>query len=172
MTANQLHHFTPIRAVIDGRFKYILSYIPYRQFTLPNYYQWRMLSNKTWDKLVLEERNTNPDWKQTFEAHPAEMLFDLEKAPDELHDLSGTLEHAGTLFKMRQALSNHIHTISDLGFFLPISRTSHILYDKVCKEKYPLNEFCTLVETAETAITTSLPMLEKVNVSPLPEMRF
>ena len=74
--------------------------------------------------------NTNPDWKQTFEAHPAEMLFDLEKDPDELHDLSTSPEYVETLFKMRQALSEHIRTTGDLGFFLPDSRTGHILYEK------------------------------------------
>lgn len=79
LAANQLHHFMPVRAVTDGRFKYIRSYIPYRQFALRNYYQWGMPSNKAWDKLVLEGHNTNPNWKLTFEAHPAEMLFDLEK---------------------------------------------------------------------------------------------
>ena len=31
LAANQLHHFMPVRAATDGRFKYIRSYIPYRQ---------------------------------------------------------------------------------------------------------------------------------------------
>ncbi len=38
LAANQLHHFMPVRAATDGRFKYIRSYIPYRQFALRNYY--------------------------------------------------------------------------------------------------------------------------------------
>lgn len=172
LAANQLHHFMPVRAATDGRFKYIRSYIPYRQFALRNYYQWGMPSNKAWDKLVLGGQNTNPDWKQTFEAHSAEMLFDLEKDPDELHDLSGIPEYADVLAKMRWALSGHIRTTNDLGFFLPDSRTGHILYEKVRKEKYPLDDLYLLVETAGTATPASLPLLEKAIVSPLPEMRF
>jgi len=45
------------------------------------------------------------------------MLFDLEKDPDELHDLSGVSEYEGVLCKMRQALSAHIRVTTDLGFF-------------------------------------------------------
>lgn len=58
------------------------------------------------------------------------------------------------------------------GSSLPTSRTGHILYDKVRKEKYPLNELYTLVETAGTATTASLPMLEEAITNPLSEMRF
>src|SRR3712207_233034 len=100
------------------------------------------------------------------------MLFDLEKDPGELNDLSGTFQYAEILSKMRQALSEHIRTTGDLGFFLPTSRTEHILYNKVRKEKYPLNELYSLVETAGTATPASLCMLERAIGSPLPEMRF
>ena len=172
LAANQLHHFMPVRAVTDGRFKYIRSYIPYRQFALRNYYQWGMPSNKAWDELVLGGHNTNPDWKQTFEAHPAEMLFDLEKDPGELRDLSDDPACAETLARIRRALSDHIRTTNDLGFFLPGSRTGHILYEKVRREKYPLHELYRLVETAGTATVASLPLLEKAIASSLPEMRF
>lgn len=116
LASNQLHHFMPIRAVTDGRFKYIRSYIPYRQFALRNYYQWGMPSNQVWDELILKG-GENPEWSQPFQSHPAEMLFDLEKDPDELHDLSGVSEYEGVLWKMREALSAHIRVTTDLGFF-------------------------------------------------------
>lgn len=144
LAANQLHHFMPVRAATDGRFKYIRSYIPYRQFALRNYYQWGMPSNKAWDKLVLGGHNTNPDWAQTFNAHPAEMLFDLEKDPGELHNLSDSPEYAEVLVKMRTALSGHIRATKDLGFFMPTSRENVVLYDKVRKEKYPWTN-CTIL---------------------------
>lgn len=172
LAANQLHHFMPVRAVTDGRYKYIRSYIPYRQFALRNYYQWGMPSNKAWDDLVLGGHNTNPDWELTFNGHPAEMLFDLESDPGELHDLSETPENKEVLTKMRQALSKHLRSTKDLGFFLPNSRTGHILYDKVRKEKYPMEELYALVETASCATTDALPLLEKSITSTLPEMKF
>ena len=153
-------------------FKYIRSYIPYRQFALRNYYQWGMPSNKAWDKLVLGGHNTNPDWAQTFNAHPAEMLFDLEKDPGELHNLSDSPEYAEVLAKMRKALSEHIRSTKDLGFFMPTSRVNTTLYDKVRKEKYPLNELYNLVELAGTAKASDASVFEKALSSQYPEMRY
>lgn len=170
--ANQLHHFMPVRAVTDGHIKYIRSYIPYRQFALRNYYQWGMPSNKAWDKLVLGNHNTNPDWALTFDAHPAEMLFDLDKDPGELHDLSSSPEYAEVLAKMRNELSNHIRNTHDLGFFLPTSRTGHVLYDVVRKEKYPMEELYKLVEAAGIGDIASLPLFEKAIASSHRDMRF
>lgn len=170
--ANQLHHFMPVRAVTDGHIKYIRSYIPYRQFALRNYYQWGMPSNKAWDKLVLGNHNTNPDWALTFDAHPAEMLFDLDKDSGELHDLSSSPEYAEVLAKMRNELSNHIRSTHDLGFFLPTSRTGHVLYDVVRKEKYPMEELYKLVEAAGIGDIASLPLFEKAIASSHRDMRF
>lgn len=170
--ANQLHHFMPVRAVTDGHIKYMRSYIPYRQFALRNYYQWGMSSNKAWDKLVLGNHNTNPDWALTFDAHPAEMLFDLDKDPGELHDLSSSPEYAEVLAKMRNELSNHIRNTHDLGFFLPTSRTGHVLYDVVRKEKYPMEELYKLVEAAGIGDVASLPLFEKAIASSHRDMRF
>lgn len=170
--ANQLHHFMPVRAVTDGRFKYLRSYIPYRQFALRNYYQWGMPSNQAWDRWVLGGHNTNPEWEQTFHTHPAEMLFDLEKDPDELHDLSALPEYAETLATLRQALAQHVRTTTDLGFFLPTSRTGICLYEMVRKECYPLEELYTVAETAGTATAAAVPLLEKAISSPLPDIRF
>lgn len=170
--ANQLHHFMPVRAVTDGHIKYMRSYIPYRQFALRNYYQWGMPSNKAWDKLVLGNHNTNPDWALTFDAHPAEMLFDLDKDPEELHDLSSSPEYAEVLAKMRNELSNHIRSTHDLGFFLPTSRTGHVLYDVVRKEKYPMEELYKLVEAAGIGDIASLPLFEKAIASSHRDMRF
>lgn len=170
--ANQLHHFMPVRAVTDGHIKYMRSYIPYRQFALRNYYQWGMPSNKAWDKLVLGNHNTNPDWALTFDAHPAEMLFDLDKDPGELHDLSSSPEYAEVLAKMRNELSNHIRNTHDLGFFLPTSRTGHVLYDVVRKDKYPMEELYKLVEAAGIGDVASLPLFEKAIASSHRDIRF
>lgn len=170
--ANHLHHFTPVRAVSDGQYKYIRSYMPYRQFALRNYYQWGMPSNKAWDKLVLGGHNTNPDWDQPFGTHPAEMLFDLETDPFELHDLSADPQYKKVLKKFRKLESEHIRNTVDLGFFLPTSRKDIVLYDMVRENGYPLEDLWTLVEKAGMATVNDIPELVKAMESPLDDFRF
>ena len=121
--------------------------------------------------MVLGGHNTNPDWAQTFNAHPAEMLFDLEKDPGELHNLSDSPEYAEVLAKMRKALSEHIRSTKDLGFSCHF-RVNTTLYDKVRKEKYPLNELYNLVELAGTAKASDASVFEKALSSQYPEMRY
>ena len=169
---NHLHHFTPVRAVSDGQYKYLRSYMPYRQFALRNYYQWGMPSNKAWDRLVLGGHNTNPDWAQPFDVHPAEMLFDLEADPFELHDLSTDPEYQEVLEKFRKLESAHIRETVDLGFFLPTSREDVVLYDMVREEDYPLEELWNLAEMAGIATVKDIPALMKAASSPLDDFRF
>lgn len=172
LAANQLHHYMPVRAAMNKRFKYIHSYIPYRQFAMRNYYQWGMPSNKAWDKWVMGKHNTNSAWGQPFEHHPAEMLFDLEKDTFELNDLSGKAEYAEVLKYFRDEMDKHIRSTKDLGFFLPTSRKEVILYNKVRDEKYPLDELYTLVQMAGMATKDNYAALRKYLTSSNPEMRY
>lgn len=149
--SNQLQHYMPMRVARDKRYKYFRSYIPYRQFSLRNYYQWGMPANQAWDRLVLENGETNPILRQPFEHHPAEMLFDLEKDPFETVNLAGNKEYAKILNKFRKAAAANIRKTADLGFFLPSSREGVNLYQKVRQEKYPLKTLYRAAELAGTA---------------------
>lgn len=171
-SANHLHHFTPARAVSDGRFKLLRTYIPYRQFAMRNYYQWGMPSNKAWDRCIIDGTNENPAYALPFSPHPAEMLFDLVNDPGEINDLSGNPEYAEKLDELRSALDRHIRSTGDLGFFLPTSREGHILYDKVRKENYPLDELYDLVAKAGVATAEDVPYLTKYLSDERDEMRF
>ena len=150
-TANQLHHYVPMRAARDGRYKYIRSYIPYRQEALRNYYQWGMPANKAWDEYILSGRSSNPVYDQPYLAHGAERLYDLTEDMFELNDLSGEAALGSELRKLSQATSAHIRETVDLGFFLPTSRQGVNLYEKVRREHYPLDKLYDLVETASLA---------------------
>lgn len=156
---NQLHHYMPVRAATDGRYKYIRSYIPYKQFALRNYYQWGMPSNQAWDKFVLNKCVHNPVWLQPYQHHPAEMLFDLESDPFETKNLSDKPEYQYILLRFREAVSSNLRQTRDLGFFIPLSRKGVNLYDKINKENYPLEELFELVELASMPEKSDIPAL-------------
>lgn len=169
---NQLHHFMPNRSATDGRFKYIRSYIPYKQFALRNYYQWGMPSNKAWDSFVLNACNEDSHYGEPYQHHKAEMLFDLEADPFEINDLSNNMEYQEQLTFFRNQMSNHIRETKDLGFFLPTSRENVNLYNRVNKEGYPIDELHSLVELASIPELKDVDILEKALSSNLPDMRY
>ena len=170
--SNQLHHFNPLRAARDGRYKYIRSYIPYRQFALRNYYQWGMPGNKAWDEFILLGRNTDPVYSQPYLRHPAEMLFDLSTDLFELHDISSDPSAGEVLKKLSSAVSRQLRSTADLGFFLPTSRSGGVLYDKVRSGKFPLEKLYCLVEMAGKATPGDYGTLVANMKSACPEFRF
>jgi arylsulfatase A-like enzyme len=170
--SNQLHHFMPVRAATNGRYKYIRSYVPYKQFALRNYYQWGMPANKSWDKLVLEKQMANPTWLQPYSLHPAEMLFDIESDPFELNNLAGNPHYETLLIEFREAVSQHIRETGDLGFFIPSSREGVNLYEKVKKTNYPLEQLYAMAELVGATGEDDMPMLINALGSDDPNMRY
>jgi N-sulfoglucosamine sulfohydrolase len=170
--SNQLHHFMPVRAATNGRYKYIRSYVPYKQFALRNYYQWGMPSNKSWDKLVLEKQMANPTWLQPYSLHPTEMLFDTETDPFELNNLAENPHYAAVLVEFREAVSQHIRETGDLGFFIPSSREGVNLYEEVRKMNYPLEQLYAMAELVGTAGEDDMPLLINALRSDDPNMRY
>lgn len=172
IAANQLQHYMPVRAVTDGHYKYIRSYIPFFQFALRNYYQWGMPANKAWDKYVFENPNARSEWAQPFYAHNAEMLFDLDKDPGEINDLSENPAYRSKLIELRDSLSQHIRQTKDLGFFLPSTRFTTNMYNFVRKVHYPLEQLYQIAEVAGTATTENIPYVEKMLTDKHSDMRY
>lgn len=169
---NHLHHFTPVRAVSDGRYKYVRSYLPYRQFALRNYYQWGMPANQAWDRLVLEEGCGDEVLRQPFLPHPAEMLFDLENDPGETRDLSMEPGFEGKLKELRSTLSRHVRESGDLGFFLPETRRERNMYAWVRETRFPLDELYSMADRASRAELGDVRRLRRNLASGIPEMRY
>ena len=170
--ANQLHHYMPVRAVTDGKYKLIRTYIPYRQFALRNYYQWGMPSNKAWDRLILGNTCDQMAWALPFTANPAQMLFDIEADPGEVNDLSSDPQYAKVLSRLSKELSGHIRSSRDLGFFLPDTRKGVNQYERVRQEKFPLEQMYRLAEEAGKGDVRNMRLFEKAVSSPVPDFRF
>lgn len=172
-TSNQHSSFSPARAVTDGRYKYIRNYIPYRYFSLRNYYQWGMPSNMAWDNLVISGKNKNEIFDQPFNHKSGEMLFDLQNDKWELVNLADKPEMNQKLEELRNALSCHIRETKDLGFFIPSSRSEKVnIYELARSENYPLNELYNLIEKASTPVLEDLNYFKGLLSHPTNEIRF
>jgi arylsulfatase A-like enzyme len=178
--ANQERHYDPCRAVTDGRWKYIRSYLPNKPYCLRNDFQWQMPSNLGWDAYALAHRTpeagpANPGWMQPFAAKAAEMLFDLDADPFELNNLAGDPARFQTLEKMRAAVSSHIRETRDLGFFPPtakIAREGQALFDWVRETGYDLNALYDVAERASMPVPGDEKLFFQCLESPHPEIRF
>lgn len=169
---NQQYHFDPSRAASDGRFKYIRNYIPYLPLGLRNYFQWAVPSYQAWDKYVLEQQ-TDSQWRQPYQAKPAEMLFDLKEDPFELNNLAQDETYKDTLIKLRNAVSQNIRETKDVGFLFPsVREKEQPLYTWVRETNYPHEDLMIAVETASEDNPQHREQLLQYLSSDRPEFRF
>ena len=161
-TSNQHHNYMPVRAVTDGRYKYMRVYIPYKHASLRNYYQWGMPGNQAWDKLILSGQCTDSILRQPYQHRRGEVLYDILADPFEIHDLSQDPRYQEKLKELRTELSRHIRTTKDLGFMSPAMRGSNTdLYAKARNGNYPIDELYDLVEIASTPTVRDINILNE-----------
>ena len=113
---NQGQHFLSIRTISDGKMKYIRRFIPYKNDALLNDFQWQLPSNLYWDKLYFGGNTENDIERRPYEVCEAELLYDIENDPFELHNLAGDRKYAADLERLKNALKHHIVSSGDLGF--------------------------------------------------------
>ena len=105
-----------VRAVREGKYKYIRNYQPFNFDGLQNNYRYRMLAYQQWRELYAAKK-LNKIQSQFFQARPAEQLFNIENDPYEVRDLSGDSTHQEVLKKLRNKLAQHVKATNDLSFF-------------------------------------------------------
>ena len=173
-TCNQASHYTPIRTITDGRFKYIRRYIPYKPDNLLNAFQWRMPSNLYWDKTYFEDKCSNPVCELPYVRNEAELFYDLSTDPFEINNLMGDTKYAEKINELRMELSAHIRNTGDLGFALLSTRRDRdkCFYDIVHTPGYDLEEKYRLMELTATVAPKDIPFLIKKLNSRDPETRF
>jgi N-sulfoglucosamine sulfohydrolase len=104
-----------IRAVRDGRYRYIRYFEPHVPFDQPLSYLYRAPAMQAWKKLAVEGKLEGAPALYFRPRKPIEELFDTEADPDEIHDLAAAPEHQERLARMRQTLFEWMIATRDLG---------------------------------------------------------
>ncbi|MBI4877873.1 MAG: sulfatase [Acidobacteria bacterium] len=113
-------NFDPIRSVRTGRHKLIFNAAPH----FPYRPAWDLADSPTWaaiQRLGRAGKLTPPQMRLLDPTRPLLELYDLERDPDEFHNLVTSPEHAGVLKDLRQRLGNWMQDTCDyLPPFAPL----------------------------------------------------
>jgi N-sulfoglucosamine sulfohydrolase len=104
------------RTVRDARYRYIRNFTPDRPFMQPNAYKER--AYPVWNlmkELHAQGKLTPIQEVLLAPTMPAEELYDLEKDPDEIHNLAGSDKHREVLARLRTVLEQWIEETHDQG---------------------------------------------------------
>ena len=94
-----------IRAVQDGRYKYIRNYYPDRPYTQYNAYKRNMYPDLPLMEVLKKQGKLSPAQLAFMSNNrPAEELYDMQKDPDEVNNLAGNPEYA----KIKDGLSTKL----------------------------------------------------------------
>lgn len=105
-----------VRSFRQGNYKYIRNYQPFNIDGLFNFYRYRMLAYQEWQKLF-EAGKLNEIQQQFFLPRAPESLYDLNKDPNEVHNLAGDPAYRTVLKELRFKLQQKVKEMPDLGFY-------------------------------------------------------
>lgn len=139
------------RAVRGQDFLYIRNYMPQRVYGQYLNYLWRAPTMQVWEE-EYRAGNLNEIQSKFFEPKPAEELYLISEDPWSVNNLADDSAYEEDLQRLREANSEWIRDINDLGFIpegiLDDVRGERPLFDAVREDNVPMNE---IIETAEMA---------------------
>lgn len=104
-----------IRGLRTARYKYIRNGLPERPYLQPNRYKDGKPIIKAMRRLHKEGALSEAQSLIMSETRAAEELYDLQKDPNELHNLAGETQSAAVLADLRGKLDQWIESTGDLG---------------------------------------------------------
>lgn len=104
-----------LRAVRQGKYKYLRSYQPFLPDGAQNAYRYKQLAFAEWRDLHLEGK-LDPVQDAFYQSRPVELLFDVEADPYETKNLVKDPAMSEQLLEMRTLLSEWQSDYADLSF--------------------------------------------------------
>lgn len=98
-TFHEVINYYPARGVRTRRHKYIRNLFPELLYPFPS----DLFASETWQGVLRrKDKMMGKRPVETFLRHPPEELYDVEKDPEELHNLAGSPQHAPVLAACRK----------------------------------------------------------------------
>jgi uncharacterized sulfatase len=104
-----------VRSVRDKRYLYVRNYMPHRIYGQHLSYMFQTPTTRVWQRLFIEGKLT-PVQAAFWQRKPAEELYDLERDPNEVHNVVRSPEHAHVLDRLREAHRQWARRIRDVGY--------------------------------------------------------
>jgi hypothetical protein len=153
-----------MRAVSNGRFKYIRNYMPHRIYAQHLEYLWRAPSTRSWEK-AFREGKCNEVQKNFWRPKPVEELYDTKTDPHEVNNLAADTVYREVLESMRWTNAAWVREINDTGFVPEgelLERTISITpYELVREEGFPLERVIETADAASARDPSLLPLLKE-----------
>jgi uncharacterized sulfatase len=156
--------FDFVRSVTDGRYVYIRNYMPHKIYGQHVSYMFQTPTTQVWKRLHDEGRLT-PEQAIFWDAKPPEELYDLQSDRDEVHNLAAEAGHQDILARMRQAQTDLVLRIRDVGFLpegeIHSRSATESPYDMARDgDRYPLERILKSAAAASSLKPDALPVLQ------------
>jgi arylsulfatase A-like enzyme len=135
-----------VRTVRDERFRYVRNYLPHLPHGQHVTYMFNQASYREWEQRWLDGDLTEVQ-SRFWRGKPAEELYDLERDPDEVHNLAADPRHRDRLARMRRALDRHMLETNDNGL-IPEGSPLEGYEQSRAPGAYPLRRAMRLAELA------------------------
>ena len=165
-----------VRAVTDGRFRYIRNFNPHRHRGILAGYPHGQVGWQSFYKLLLADQ-TSPAQSSFWKIpQPVEELYDTEADPWEVNNLANDPNYQEQLRTMRQATLAKMEEIGDCGLvpeaMYPQLSVDGTVYDYVHDADFPYDAILQTAIVACDADPSALPRLQQAMSSDHPVMRY
>ena len=139
------------RSVTDGNFRYTRNFMPHRPYGQHLGYLWKAPSMKSWAE-AFKANDLNPIQEAFFLPKPYEELYDINKDPDNVHNLAKDKNYQSTLYSFRNVLDQWQIENHDLGLIPEVILNSLSLKGPIASmenlKQFPVEKILTVAKMA------------------------
>lgn len=136
-----------IRALRQGKFKYVRRYLPHYPDALYSEYRYKQAAANEW-KLLYRQGKLSKIQSSFYEPQQAEQLFNIETDPHETNNLAANPAYQKQLERLRNKLNAKLKSMPDLSFYPESYLAKYALEDTLAFGKKHKQEISTLIDIA------------------------